>query len=331
MFTTPSFWYRPPGSPSPAAERLLAPFSRLYALGRRAHAGLIRAKKSPVPVICIGNIVAGGSGKTPAALALLEIIRKAAPAARPFFLTRGYGGGLKGPLRVDPAHNFRDVGDEALLLAALAPTIVSADRVQGALQAAAEGADLIVMDDGLQNPALRKNLRIVVVDGRTGFGNGRLLPAGPLREPLAEGLGRADAFILIGEDLRGARALLPWGVPVFQADLRPAGADLPVQNTRYLAFCGLGVPDKFFTFLRSLGYELAGTRAFPDHHPYAETDMEALEQEARSLGARLVTTQKDFVRLPRKTVPPVQILPVRLVFQEEEALAGFLKEAGLYQ
>lgn len=310
----PRFWQA--GGPLAA---LLAPLGRLYAaLGRRRRQAV--PWRAPCPVICVGNLSAGGSGKTPTALALAE--RLTALGRRPVFLTRGYGGRERGPLLVEPArHDAAAVGDEPLLLAAAAPTVVARDRAAGAALAARQG-DVIVMDDGFQNPALHKNLSLLVFDGGQGIGNGRCLPAGPLREGLAEGLARADACLLIGEDATGLAPRLA-GRPLLRASLEPQGSELKGQ--RVLAFAGIGRPEKFFESLRALGAGLAGTRSFGDHHPYRAAEIEALRAEAARAGARLVTTAKDLVRLPPELREGIAVLAVRLVFADRDALDALLK------
>lgn len=325
----PHFWYRDAGAPPPLTEILTAALCPLY----RAGAAINAALKGPAvrvgaPVICIGNLNAGGAGKTPAALAVMDLIRRNNLARNPFFLTRGYGGALRGPVQADPAlHGFHDVGDEALLLANAAPVIVARDRAAGAQYAVAAGADLIVMDDGFQNRALHQDLKIIVIDGMTGFGNGRTLPAGPLREPLADGLARADAFILIGDDARGVAALLPPSKPLIRARIMVDEAAAPPRDRRYVAFAGIGHPAKFFKALRDNGYDVAAEIPFPDHHPYTADDAEKLTRAARDTGADLITTAKDHVRL---TALPIRttILPMKLAF-EREGLKILLKGAKM--
>jgi len=313
----PGFWRR---GGMPAV--LLAPAGALYALAGRLSRRLARPARAACPVICVGNLLAGGTGKTPAALALAE--RLGALGRRPVFLTRGYGGVARGPLLVDPArHGAREVGDEPLLLAAAAPTVVARDRAAGAVLAAAQG-DVIVMDDGFQNPRLAKDLSLLVFDGGVGLGNGRCIPAGPLREGLAAGLARADACLLIGEDATGLAPRLA-GRPLLRAGLEPL--DRALAGRRVLAFAGIGRPEKFFATLRALGAELAACRGFPDHHVYRPAELAALRAEAAAAGARLVTTEKDLARLPPAERRDVTALAVRLVFADRDALDRLLQGA----
>lgn len=316
----PAFWDGPASHP---AARLLAPVAALY--GRHTAARMDRAGiPPPCPVLCIGNFTLGGAGKTPTALAVAAHLRDL--GVRPAFLTRGYGGRLTGPVRVDPArHAVADVGDEPLLLARAAPTILARDRPLGARLCTAEGADCIVMDDGLQNPSLAKTLSLAVVDAGAGLGNGLTFPAGPLRVPLARQWRHVHGLVLIGEGPAGERVAEEArrrNLPVHRASLIP-GADL--AGRRVLAFAGIGRPEKFFASLREAGAEVVATRAFADHHPYDARDSEALAVEAERLGADLVTTEKDRVRLAPAFAARVSVLPVTLRFADAGALLAQLR------
>jgi tetraacyldisaccharide 4'-kinase len=278
--------------------------------------------RAPVPVLCCGNAGVGGAGKTTLALDLLR--RLQLRGGRPHALLRGYGGRVRGPTLVQPgSHDARQVGDEALLLADRAPTWVSADRALGAQAAVAEGADAIVMDDGLQNPGLVKDCSLLVIDGGYGFGNGRLLPAGPLREPVAAAAARCRAAVLIGADAHGARAMLPPDLPVLRVELVPdlGGLDL---GRRYLAFAGIGRPEKFFAGLRAAGVALAGSRPFADHHPYAPEELAALARDADAAGASLLTTPKDMARLEATQRAGIAVAGVDLAWGDEAALEALL-------
>ena len=314
---TPAFWYGEPG----AAAALLAPVAGLFALGGRIQTHLARPQKVDVPVICVGNLVAGGTGKTPVALALAELLGE----RRIAFLTRGYGGSKSGPLKVQP-HNHRagEVGDEALLLARAAPTWLAHDRVAGARAAIADGAGLIVMDDGFQNPSLSKDLSFVVVDGATGFGNGRLLPAGPLREPVADGLARASAVVIVGDDTSGVAHHLPPDLPVLHGELAPTDDAQFIAGRRVVAFAGIGRPAKFFATLDGMGCTLTACHAFADHHRYKIAEVMNICVEAAALDATVVTTEKDWVRLPQPTRAMVQTVPVALRWQDANSVRALL-------
>jgi tetraacyldisaccharide 4'-kinase len=271
----PAFWQK-----RNALARALAPLTvgtRLATSRRLQRPGFAAG----IPVICAGNAGVGGSGKTILALDLLARL-----PGQPFALTRGYKGRLAGPVRVGPMHIARDVGDEALLLAHAAPTIVARDRAAGARLALAEGATAIVMDDGLQNPGLQKTASLLVIDGGYGFGNGLLLPAGPLREPVAAAAARCRAAVLIGEDETNALAALPSDLPVLRARLL-AATDRAVAKERVVAFAGIGRPEKFFDSARGLGARIEAAIPFPDHHDYTEADARRLLETAAGLGARI--------------------------------------------
>lgn len=321
---TPAFWYRPPG----LASTLLAPLGALYGFaGRRRVAGTV-PQRVATPVVCVGNLVAGGAGKTPVGLALIAALQ--ARGVSVHALTRGHGGRETGPLRVDPArHGAADVGDEALLLAVAAPCWVARDRVAGAQRAAAAGAGTIVMDDGFQNPALHKDLALIVADGAVGFGNGQLVPAGPLRERVADGLARADAMVILGEDRHGLAALAG-GRPVLKAWLESdpdAAARLAGRDV--LAFAGIGRPEKFFATLEALGARVVERASFADHHPYRPAEVAALIERAAAAGALPVTTAKDAVRLPPELRDRVEVLPVSVRWEDEGALAALLSSVLL--
>ncbi|MFZ5789720.1 MAG: tetraacyldisaccharide 4'-kinase [Pseudomonadota bacterium] len=315
----PEFWRGDAHSPWPL---LLAPAAALYRLGFRLRQGFARPARAPVPVICAGAATVGGAGKTPLVLTLAR--RLSAQGRKVHILTRGYGGRLSGPVRVDPAsHDAGAVGDEALLLAEAAPTWVARDRVAGARAAAAAGAELLLLDDGLQNPTLAKDLSFLVVDGAHGFGNGRLLPAGPLREPVAAAAARVQAVVIVGPDRAGITAMLPSRLPRLAARLIPVNGET-LAGRRCVAFCGIGAPEKFWASLKQIGADIAFSRAFPDHHPYGDAELAALRAEAARRGATLVTTRKDWMRLAPDRRREVAVLEVELRFEDEAALDRLL-------
>lgn len=313
----PGFWSRPPSHP---LARLLAPAGRFYG-GLTADRMDRAGAPPPCPVLCVGNFTLGGAGKTPTALALAGLLRETGRA--PAFLSRGYGGRLAGPLVVDPAwHAAAEVGDEPLLLARAGTTIVARDRPAGARLCAASGADVIVMDDGLQNPSLTKTLSLAVVDGGSGVGNGLPFPAGPLRAALARQWPHVAGLVLVGEGEPGAalaREAEQRSLPVHRAHLVPeAGPDW--AGSRVVAFAGIGRPQKFFETLRRLGAEIVAERAFPDHYSFRPEDLTALSALAAREGAGLVTTEKDAVRLPPEARAAVRVLRVALAFAAEESI-----------
>lgn len=332
----PRFWHNPPDAPGWQA-RLLAPLGALYA-GVTRHRLRRRPDGPPEkPVICIGNLNAGGTGKTPATIALVQLF--AARGRVVHVVSRGYGGRLAGPLRVDARrHGAGDVGDEPLLIAAFAPVWVARDRAAGVGAAFAAGADLVLMDDGFQNPALRPGRALLVVDAEIGFGNGRCLPAGPLREPVGEGLARADLVLAIGNDAAQARfrarwgaalvAARPGGVPLIGARLVPLATGMRWQGLKVLAFAGIGRPAKFFATLAAQGVEILRAQALDDHQKLSPALLGRLVHEARSLGAQLVTTEKDAVRLPPTMRRQVLTLPVRLEIDEPERMLALIADQG---
>lgn len=298
----PGFWSRPPG----LAAALLSPLGALYAAATARRVARPGAQAG-VPVICVGNLVAGGTGKTPTVIALAQ--RLTARGIVVHVVTRGHGGRMRGPVRIEPdRHEARDVGDEPLLLSAFAPTWVARDRAAGARAAVAAGARAVLLDDGFQNPALVKDLSIVVVDAATGFGNRRVIPAGPLREPVAAGLARADMTLTIGE----GEIALPHPPPRLRGHLRPLQTGMDWTGMPVFAFAGIGRPEKFFDTLRTLGADLRGTEAMGDHQPLTPALLRRLGSRAAALGAQPVTTEKDAVRLPRALRGQVLVLPVRL-------------------
>jgi tetraacyldisaccharide 4'-kinase len=324
----PAFWWRPGGG------ILLTPFAAVYGAvtWRRMQS---QGKSAGVPVICLGNLTVGGAGKTPAALAVAHLLLAA--HERPFFLSRGYGGRLNGPVRVDPAfHHAADVGDEPLMLARLAPTIVARDRVAGAKAARLGGASIIVMDDGFQNPSLAKDLAIVLVDGTRGIGNGRIIPAGPLRAPLKIQIAHAQAIIVVGPP-DGAAAVVHvarrYDAAILHGRLEPDRNSLAALGRRkVLAFAGIGNPEKFFATLAEAGIEVAARLSFSDHHRYTAAEAKALIAGAEAASLVLITTEKDHVRLAgdpdlAALAARAVALPVRLVIDEADAFRQMVLNA----
>lgn len=330
--STPRWWYVRHGAPRLVTRAMLTPLSWIWAAVTARRIANTVPEDAGLPVICVGNLTVGGAGKTPVVRELLRLLTAEGRAAHG--LSRGYGGRLTGPLRVDPAvHTAADVGDEPLMLARDFPIWISPDRPAGARAAKAGGADLLVMDDGHQNPSLKKALSLVVVDGETRngewpFGDGAVFPAGPMREPLGAGLARADAVImLLPADMAAPdpdlMALFAGG-PVFVARLEPSG---PAPSGPQVGFAGIGKPWKVERSLEAAGCDLQDFVRFADHHPYSPADLALLEEVAARHGAGLVTTEKDWVRLPIDWRGRVTVWPVRARFEDEVGLLDILPGA----
>ena len=316
----PLFWNRPRGLTS----RLLAPLEWVWITTTRRRLKNGPWEKLSVPVICVGNINVGGTGKTPTVIALLEVFRELGITAH--VVSRGHGGSEIGPLLVDErTHSADKVGDEPILIAAFGPCWVAKDRTAGAKAAIAAGAQVILLDDGFQNPSLHKDLSVVVVDAEIGFGNGRVMPAGPLREPLSDGLSRADIVIPIGSVTAQKRLEAQVKNPTWSGELRPLETGMDWSGTRFIAFAGIGRPGKFFGTLETLGANVIASHAFPDHAPYTDAILQRLKAEAKAKSAQLVTTEKDMARLPVEFRRDALALPVRLVFNDPDAVKTKLK------
>jgi tetraacyldisaccharide 4'-kinase len=315
----PAFWYR-----DGLAARLLAPLGAVYdALGRRRAASVTPADCG-VPVICVGNATSGGTGKTPVVIDLARRLQMQGVLVH--LLTRGYKGREAGPHAVNPMGDAAaDVGDEPLLLARAAPTWVARDRAAGARAAVAEGAQAIVMDDGLQNPSLKRDLNILVVDGARGFGNGRVIPAGPLRGRLERTLADVQACVITGADTASVAGRLPAGLPVAhaEAEVDPISRNR-LRGMRLLAFCGIGRPEKFYDTLRAIGAEVVETRSFADHHRYRPSEITGIMEMAKRGGLTPVTTEKDAVRLPAWAQARLEVLPVTLAWRNDRPIDRLL-------
>ncbi len=317
---TPDFWYSKELT-WPAA--LLFPLSGLYYAGRLLHKSLQIPETPSVPTICVGNIVAGGGGKTPVALTILDILKGHFNIHETGFLTRGYGGCIRGPEMVEPEHTSKDVGDEAILLSRHAQTIVSKNRLAGAEYALNSDIPLLIMDDGLQNRSMSADIKILVIQSKDFMGNGCLIPAGPLRELPSDCLHDIDGIVLVGDGGAAVAKKLPTYIPQFQANIHTEST-LQAADTPVIAFSGIARPERFFNTVRDMDFEVLDTVAFPDHHDFTDEELRNLRKNADDKGAVLITTEKDYVRLPPEYRSIVSVVKIHIMFADEPKFITFL-------
>jgi tetraacyldisaccharide 4'-kinase len=333
LIATPSFWYEQKTWQDKALKYAFLPLSWAYGALARKNFDLYHPVPMEKPVICVGNVVAGGAGKTPVVLSIADMLKE--KGYNPHLLSRGYGGNESGPMQVSPGRDTAfDVGDEALLLVEKAPTWIAAKRALGAQAAMESGADIVVMDDGFQNAVIYKDFSITVIDGAVGFGNRCIMPAGPLREPLRFALSRADAFVIIGEDRTGAADIIrrharksDAETPILYAALVPDAANPDVAGRAVFAFAGIGRPEKFKETLEAAGAHVEGWAAFPDHYPYEEEDLYEILAAAEARGLPLLTTEKDWVRVPAALRQKIGKFSVHLEWQDPDALFPLIELA----
>ena len=316
---TPNHWQN-----NNLVSRLLMPLGWIYFQLSLWRHKIARSFDIGVPVICVGNIVAGGAGKTPTVMYLGKLLSKRLKVA---FLTRGYGGAFSGPIKVNPhKHTFQDIGDEALLLSKIAPTWVSKNRLDGGLAAKLDGAQIILMDDGFQNPTIGKTFSILVFDGPYGLGNNQLIPSGPLRETLGRGMSRADAVVIIGEDLHDLQSKIPENIPLFSVTTSPIISKKLKAAKSVIGFAGIGRPRKFLETLKTLNVDIQDFVPFPDHHKFRNSEIEDLIRKASETGAQLVTTTKDFVRLPPNTINSITPMDIELNWVNQTQIKALLEQ-----
>lgn len=327
----PAWWYESADRPHVAA-RVLSPLGRLYGWAVEQRFRKAEPYRAALPVLCIGNFTAGGTGKTP--LARFLIAAMAARGVTPACLTRGYGGALAGPVWVDPArHTAREAGDEPMLVAREARVMLARGRADGLAAIERDGGvGAVVMDDGLQNPTVAKDLVIALVDARRGFGNGHVFPAGPLRARLEFQLGLVDCIVVMGDDPPEGPAPVFGDLkkrfpgPVLRGAVRPSGDLAWIGGARVLAYAGIANPDRFFRLVERFEPATLARRAFPDHHVFSEQDARALVAEADAAGAVLATTEKDLARLSGATGALAELkarsraLPIEVTFEERDLL-----------
>ena len=314
---TPSFWHADGFIP-----KLLEPLAQLYKYLSFLERSLRSKTKIDIPVLCIGNLVSGGAGKTPIALSIGQKLNAKHNIS---FLTRGYGGIEAGPIEVNPdEHSSYEVGDEALILSELGPTWVSRNRIAGAIAAKNAGFEIVIMDDGFQHTSLVKTLSFVIIDGPYGFGNGRLIPAGPLREPIYSGLNRADVIVLVGEVNPSIIELLPNNKPLLRASLVPAEMGTQLSNNNVIGFAGIGRPTKFLETLEKMGLNIIDFVAFPDHYRFRESEIRELYEKATEVDAILVTTFKDMKRVPKSVAHLCQPIGITVVWEDDNEIQQLL-------
>ncbi|PPR79100.1 MAG: Tetraacyldisaccharide 4'-kinase [Alphaproteobacteria bacterium MarineAlpha2_Bin1] len=309
MLNKPKFWSKPSFLSS-----LLLPLSHIYLLLYICRKFFFKKRKVNIPIICVGNITMGGAGKTPIAISLAKFL--ISKGLNPHFLTRGYKGKLKGPVLVSKEHSSRDVGDEPILLSEIAPTWVSQNKQDGAILALENNADLIIMDDGLQNDSLYKDLSILVIDGGFGFGNKKLIPAGPLRETPRRASKKIDFIIFVNDPERNVKLdLSSFKCPILESDIETILDDIDL-NKNFSGFCGIGRPEKFFSSLKKSGIKLKFSRSFPDHHQYSEDEIMKIIEDANIEKSEVLTTKKDWVRLPENAKLMISYLDCRIKFHD---------------
>ncbi|PPR46732.1 MAG: Tetraacyldisaccharide 4'-kinase [Alphaproteobacteria bacterium MarineAlpha5_Bin9] len=319
MLKAPKFWYIKKKS---LYSQILYPFSILFRIGTRIHKIISIENKSPIPTICIGNIVVGGAGKTPVSMKICKLLQKA--GYNPHFISKGYAGIIKNSLIVENWHSAISVGDEPILLSKIAKTWVGKNRVKSSYLAKNAGADCLILDDGFQNPSISKNISIVVIDGEQEFGNNKVMPAGPLRESVRRGLSRANAVIIIGKQSDQLKQRIPNTIPVFKANFEIDKNNEIFKGKNITAFAGIAYPDKFFTTLELQGAKIVKKVSFPDHHIYTENDLLDLVETTNKTKSILVTTQKDFIRIPKSYRPLVKTLNGEISFEDEEVLVEII-------
>ena len=319
MLKAPKFWYKKKDT---IYSNFLYPFSLFFRFGTKLRSILSIKRLSPLPIICIGNIVIGGAGKTPVSLKIGKILIKA--GYKPHFISKGYAGIIKESTLVQSWHSSTSVGDESLLLSEVASTWIGNDRIKSSHLAKKNGADCLIMDDGFQNPSIEKDFSIIVINGEQEFGNKRVIPSGPLRESITRGLSRTNLVIVIGNINNDLEKLIPSHIPIFKANFAIKEGNTIYKGKNVTAFAGIAYPEKFFNSLEKLGAKIVKRISFSDHHIYNENDLLTLAENANKTKSILVTTRKDFVRIPKSYRSLINALDGEIVFENEELLSEIL-------
>ena len=320
MLKAPKFWYKKKDT---AYSASLYPFSLLFRFGTKLRNILSIKRSSPLPIICVGNIVVGGAGKTPVSLKIGKILIKA--GYKPHFISRGYAGIIKESILVESWHSPTSVGDESLLLSEVAPTWIDNNRIKSSYLAKKNGADCLIMDDGFQNPSIEKDFSIIVISGEQEFGNKRVMPSGPLRESITRGLSRTNLVIVISNvNNQDLEKLIPSQIPIFKANFVIKGQNTIYKGKNVTAFAGIAYPEKFFNSLEKQGAKIVNRISFSDHYIYNEDDLLTLAESANKTKSILVTTRKDFVRIPKSYRSLINTLDGEIVFENEKLLSEIL-------
>ena len=319
MLKAPKFWYQKKDT---YLSSSLYPFSLLFRFGTKIRNFISTKKQSPLPIICIGNIVVGGAGKTPVSLKIGKLLIKA--GYKPHFISKGYAGLIKKNILVESWHSATSVGDESILLSKIAPTWIGIDRIFSSKLAKKEGADCLIMDDGFQNPTIQKDFSIIVINASQEFGNKRVMPAGPLRESIRRGLSRTNLVIVIGETSDELKETIPNNTPIFEAKFEIKKENKIFKGQNIIAFAGIAYPEKFFESLEEQGAKIVEKISYPDHYIYSENDLLSLAETANKTKSILVSTQKDFVRIPKSYRSLVNTLEGEIIFKNEELLVEIL-------
>jgi len=315
MLKAPKFWYNQKDT---LYSNILYPLSLVFRFGTRLRNWVSIKKLSPIPTICIGNIVVGGAGKTPVSMKICKMLTKA--GYKPHFISKGYAGTIKESTLVETWHSPKSVGDESLLLSEIASTWIGINRIQSANLAKKNGADCLILDDGFQNPSIDKDFSIIVVDGEQEFGNKRVLPAGPLRESIRRGLSRTNIVVVIGKINKTLKMLIPSTIPVFRAKFEIKKDNEIFKGKKVTAFAGIAYPSKFFKTLEAQGAKIIKEVSYPDHYIYNENDLLNLAEIANKTKSILVTTKKDFVRIPKTYRPLINTLDGEIIFEKEDII-----------
>jgi len=319
LLKAPKFWYLKKDT---ILSNSLYPLSLLFRFGTKIRNLVSKKNKSPLPTICVGNIVVGGAGKTPVALKIGELLIKS--GYKPHFISKGYAGLTKISTLVKSWHSATSVGDESILLSEVAPTWVGNDRIKSSILAKNQGGDCLIMDDGFQNPSIQKDFSIIVINSEQEFGNRRVMPSGPLRESINRGLSRTNLVIVIGNPSKEIKKIVPDHIPIIESKFEIKKENKSFKGQKIVAFAGIAYPEKFFNSLKDQGANIIKEISYPDHHIYNENDLLSLVETANKTQSILVSTKKDYVRIPKSYRSLVNTLEGEIIFKDEQLLREIL-------